>query len=485
MAMRIGQKGDSSTDIPIKARSSDVVWSYAGTGSTMLVNLALLPILIRYINNETLGLWYVYLSIGGMVTLFDFGFNPTIARNIAYCWSGARAIAAEGKIDMPPIESGKPNLELLKKLQITCRALYGIIAGAALLLMATAGTAYILSLSATADHQIVLTSWTIYTIAVTLNLYYGYFATFLRGVGAVKRYYQIVTVARVAQLVISIALVIVGLDIIAPASAYLCYGLLLRVLSKYGFLTYENIGKRLSSVETKSSFIELRKLFITMWHNAWRDGIVSLSAYLAGQATTIVGSAFLSLTETGVYSISVQLVTAIMTISSVSYSARQPALQSAYFRDDREAMKKDMARSMVVMFVMYFILLVGLVLVGAPMLSVIRPGTTFDPIVILYLGICNYLYKRMMNYASFISNMNSIPYMPAFVVSSAIGIVLSVLLMDVGLGVWGLLVGQTLPQLVYNCWKWPKVVYKYLNTSLVDMLRTGIDGVKNARSLQL
>ena len=81
----------------IRSSTSDVSWNYIGIIMSMGSNFLLLPFLIRFIDSEMLGLWYVYLSIGGIVTLFDFGFNPTLARNVAYCWSGAKQLNEEAK----------------------------------------------------------------------------------------------------------------------------------------------------------------------------------------------------------------------------------------------------------------------------------------------------------------------------------------------------------------------------------------------------
>jgi O-antigen/teichoic acid export membrane protein len=466
-------------ELSISVSKRDVLWSYAGTCSTMLVNLALLPVMIKLIDADSLGLWYVYSSIGGLVTLFDFGFNPTMARNVAYCWSGAKSLTKTGKSTEE--RSGEPNFGLLRQLVVTCRVLYGIITVAAALAIGIAGTMYVMKLAGNLDMREVVVSWVLYVASILLSLYYGYFAILLRGVGAVRQYYQIMTFARCAQFVISVALMLVGMGIVAAAAAYFTYGLLLRLLSKHAFYRYESIGERLKRLLGKTTPSDVGDLFRTMWYNAWRDGLVSLSAYLATQATVLVASAFLTLAQTGVYSISVQLINAVMTLSSVAYTAQQPAMQAAFYEDNRDKLKSITAETMVTYLLVYTVLLVGLVTVGAPVLSIIKPGTTFDAAVILCLGCIDYFYKRMQLYASFISNMNTVPYMPAFIVSSAAGILLSAALMDAGFGVWGLLAGQGIPQLIYNCWRWPKYVYDYLEVSHKQMLKLGVKGLLEKR----
>lgn len=124
----------------IKSSRSDIIWNYIGIVMSMASNFLLLPFLIKFIDGEMLGLWYVYLSIGGIVILFDFGFNPTLARNVAYCWSGAKELNAEG---VGQTQGSEPNFDLLKRVISTCKAIYLVISAAALLVLLSIGTAYI------------------------------------------------------------------------------------------------------------------------------------------------------------------------------------------------------------------------------------------------------------------------------------------------------------------------------------------------------
>lgn len=74
----------------INTNKSDIVWNYLGIITSLGSQVILLPILIKFLEPDVLGLWYIFVSIGSLVLLFDFGFNPTIARTVSYCWSGAK-----------------------------------------------------------------------------------------------------------------------------------------------------------------------------------------------------------------------------------------------------------------------------------------------------------------------------------------------------------------------------------------------------------
>ena len=456
----------------IKSSKKDVTWNYLGIFFSMGSNLIILPFMMRLLDSDFLGLWYVFLSIGGIVALFDFGFNPTFDRNVAYCWSGVDYLTKEGAI-VTDLQTKKPNFVLLKKVLKLCRLIYLLISLIALVILAGGGTFYIFYVARDIYGYEVVVSWALYVLAVFLNLYYGYFATFLRGVGAVAEYNKISVAARIIQIAATIVLLYLGLGIIAASIAYLLYGCILRLLSKNVFYRYKGIGDELKRVKIEGDSNELKSLFSTIWHNTWKDGLVAVSNYGAGQASTLITSLFFSLELTGIYSISLQLVTAIATVSAALYTAFQPSMQSAYANDRKEDSKKLMAVSMIVFTSIFWLGVLALSTVGIPILKFIKPEHTYDRVVIITLSVYIFFFNRQSYYASFISNTNHIPYVIPYIVSSAVGLGLALLFVYYDLGIFGLILGQFIAQLAFNVWKWPHEVYKMLDSNWLDFIKTG------------
>lgn len=454
-----------------KVSNKDVIWNYIGIAATMCSNFVLLPFMLRGMDSEILGLWYVYVSIGGVVTLFDFGFNPTFARNIAYSWNGAEAIQAEGA---QYTENREPNFLLLSTLVKISRLIYLVLAGAAFILLLTAGTAYISHLSRNIDSTSIIISWGIYSVALFLNIYYGCYAAFLRGVGAVTDYNKINVGARGIQITVSILLLLIGKGIIAMAVSYLLYGFILRFFSRKKFYDINGIGKNIIKYKFSISKEEMKDTFMKMWHNAWRDGLVTAANYVTNQAGTLIASAFLSLTDTGIYSLTVQLVTAIVTIGAGLYSAYQPTLQAAFIVNNKKLLKMKMCLIMAVNFYIFLIGTLILTVLGPPIIRMFKPGITLQRSVIIAVAVYAFLYRRQSTYASFISNMNKVPYVFAYITSSIIGIILSGMLMKyTSIGIWGMIFGQMLPQLLYNYWRWPCYVQDYFESNTLEMLQSG------------
>ena len=451
----------------IKTTRRDIIWNYMGIITAMGSNFILLPFLIKFLDGETLGLWYVYLSVGAIVVLFDFGFNPSLARNVAYCWSGAKDLITEG---VCVEKDGNPNYLLLSKLWRTCKRLYFLIALAALIILLFVGFPYILSISGNLDRNEVVISWLIYVASVCFNIFYGYYSTLLRGIGAVASYNKINVISRWCQIVLAISLLFCGFGIKAAAISYFIYGFVLRYLSKRTFFFLIDSGKLVNQNISKGDIVLILK---KIWPNSWKDGAIAISTYCSTQAGVFLSSRFFSLEETGYYSISVQIATALATIGSAFYSAYQPAMQSAFVNNDILLLKKRMSFSMLIYSFVYIVGVIIFVFFILPLLLLFEPSFKLKISVFLFVSIYIFFYKGQSYYASFISNSNKIPYVYSYLFSSILGVVLVFfLLYFFELGPFGLVLGMMISQL-YNCIKWPLVVRDILDVSFLSFYTCG------------
>ena len=128
----------------LKVSRKDILWNYIGNILNIGVNILILPVILRILSSKELGLWYVFSSISSLTHLLEFGFNPTIMRNITYAWSGAKSIMKEGTNNS--IYDDNPNYSLLRSLTISSKRIYFIISIIAYILILTIGTVYIMSL---------------------------------------------------------------------------------------------------------------------------------------------------------------------------------------------------------------------------------------------------------------------------------------------------------------------------------------------------
>lgn len=466
----------------ISLTRKDILWSYIGTILSMGANFLMLPFLIYFLDEDMLGLWYVFSSVGAIATLFDFGFAVTFARNITYCWSGAKSLKKENVIFA---ENSKANYYLMKQVLKTCKIIYGIISGFALVLLITIGSIYIKYVSREITGPIPIISWLIYSLAAFLNLYYGYYASFLRGVGAVGQANKNVVYARIIQIIITIGLLAAGMGIIGACLAYLAYGTVFRLLGKKHFYQYKGIGKHLSQVHETISKSQIKELFMIVWHNAWRDGIISISNYCCNQITTIICSMYLSLAETGMYSLGVQIASAIAQIAGTLYNTYQPELQSAYINSNTEKMRKTMSMIVVSFIYLYLVGTICFSIVGIPLLKIIKPTAIISMPVLIGLYIYQFMLKFRNCYTSYFSCTNRIIYVKGFVTSAITCVVLSfVMIGPLHLGVWGLILAQIISQGIYNFWYWTLKTHEELKISFLYMFKVGTyESVKMVKNI--
>ena len=461
----------------IRLTKKDLIWSYIGTILSLCTNVMLLPFIIYYLSGEQYGFWAVLQTIGGITVLFDFGFAVTFARNIAYSWSGASKLEKEGGVQASGQE---PDFVFLKKVLHTCRRIYLLISLVALLLLSVVGTWYVASISSHlqgTDHYI---AWALYAAAVFLNLYYGYFNAALRGVGDVADANRSVVIAKLAQIVLTIVLLYLNCGLIGIGVAYLAYGLLFRLLAKGYFNKFRGIGEKLRSVAVAIERSEIIEIFKVIWHNAWRDGVVTLANYLSNQACTIICSLYLSLTETGIYSLGVQIATAVVNVSATMYNTYQPVLQSAFITGNKDEERKCMSTITVMYVTLYLLGTVMVVIVGLPLLRLVKPESIVSVPVFLGIAAYQFILKLRNCYTSYFSSTNRLPYVKAFVISSVACVALSMVSMGVlHMGVWGLILSQIVSQLAFNAWYWPMKVHKELELTPVTMVTLCADRVRS------
>lgn len=460
----------------IRATRKDVLWNYLGTFLNLGINFVMLPIFMFFLTSDYLALWYVFASLGSIVNMFDFGFTPVLSRNVAYCWSGAKELSKVGVSKVSSGYTAEPNFELLAKVMRTCRLLYFAIALTAAIVLGTCGTLYISSLIEGLSRSECLSAWLIYVLSIFMNLYFGYYVVLLRGVGKIDAYNQSVCTGKVLQIAVSATLLLMGFGLVAVAVAFCLYGLLSRALFRRAFFSFEEIRSHSAELKGRSTIAETIGMFSIVWHNAWREGIVSLAKYLTSQAGTILCSLFFTLSQTGLYSISLQITTAIASVSSVVFNAYNPSMQNAYALRDTERATQLLSKSMICYDSLFIGLYCVFLIVGIPVLEAIGTSYSFDVIATTCIAAFSFIYQRHSNYASFIANTNQIPYMGAYLMSGIIGIVLACLVLTLSpqLGIVGLVLPQLAVQLSYNSWKWPSTAFKILSVTFKDFVSCGL-----------
>lgn len=457
----------------VKTSRADVIWNYVGTIVSMASGFVLLPLLVRFLTPDELGLWYVFVAVSNLAMLFEFGFNPTFARNIIYVISGARRLTQEG-CDFDSVGEGI-DWHLLKTVVRATKFVYACIATVVVLVLATAGTAYIDLVSASVPGAGRWVSWAIFCSSVFLNLYFLYSITLLRGYGDVAGENRAKTLARISQLLVSALLLFAGMGLVGASLGYLANGVLLRVFASFQLGKHRSICIGLAGDSSSTSVREIRNILSTVSHVAWRDGFVQLACYASTQAMSIVGSLTLGLAETGTYSVLLQLANAVYHFAGAYPKSFYPAFQAAHAAHEVDRQRVIVSKGIVVYWGLFAAGAMGVAFVIMPLLPFIKEG--FSPDLPLFLALCLYLslWNQHSIFCNYIVGMNEIPYMLGYVVAALIGVPLSYLLAGpLGWGAWGLVLGQAVSQAIYNNWRWPTYLAGKIGTTYRRLMMDGL-----------
>lgn len=453
----------------ISIKKKDVIWNYIGTFFNMGSNYIQLPFLLFFLPSDVLGLWYVFMSLSAISNLITFGFTPSFSRSVAYCWSGAKVLSKEGKNDSS--EGGARDYHLLVRVISTCKRIYLIMACIATLLLASVGTIYVFSISKEIWNTNILIGWILFLIAVFINLYYGYYSALVVGVGGIKENNQAITIANIMRVIFLGGLLFIGTSIAGATLAFLMYGMTLRFICKRFFEKITSLSKIKKELNIVVSKEEIKETFETLWHNAWRDGMVSVSDYVSTQAGTIICSTFLSLELTGIYSITSQIVVAVAKISRSIDNAHLPVIQSAFVNNDKKKAKHTQTMCVSGYVMTFLFLLVIVAGVGIPILRIFKADLIIDMWLYLGLAIYQFLISFRNCYAAYLSCTNRLWYWKSYIIASAICLLGEVILFKMtSLGVWSIVVASVLSELIYNAWHWMLLVNNELEIVLNDYI---------------
>lgn len=457
----------------IKTLKSDIIWSYIGYFFNLCTNLILMPFILKFVEAEQLGLWFTFISVGALVNLLDFGFSPTLTRNITYAWCGAKEIKSQG---VSEILDGVPNFQLFFKVLQACKYISFAVASVAFVILISVGSTYIHFVAREIPISVYRLAWVIFTIAIFLNIFYNYWTATLKGVGAIKESQIAIIISKSIQIIASLIGLVLGGGILALAVAYLLSGFILRITSKQFLFKYKNIGYYKKELSAKITIKELKVIIKKVWFNAKKTGIVSVSAFIITQSTTMICSAFVGLEATASYGLCLQLIAVIQGVSQIFFNANIPMMTNTKIIGRLEISKKEISLAMVIYWLVFILSIFALVTIGLPLIGLLRSSTTLPVGMVLFMGCYLFLEGNHSLFATYISFSNSVPYVKAAVISALFTILGSLfIVLYTDLGIYGLMSVQAIVQLCYNNWKWPGVVFKSINLNVFSMTKLGLN----------
>lgn len=434
-----------------KITRNDVFWGYLAQGLNVGAGVLLLPILLLSLPPADVAIWLVFMTLGGLAQLLEFGFQPTLARNFAYIFSGATSLKSEGLPTVSP-QAISINVDLLKNLILSSQKIYKRVAATSCIVLVVFGTLYIKSvLIQEQDKNAILVGWVLFALGIVFNFYFGYVNSLLMGRGDVTEANKVSALNKALFLTVGTALVIHDLGLIGLGLASLIAAIGSRL---YGIwlLRLDPITESALRLPTpKGSNVLLE----VVWPNAKKIAAVQLCAFLVIRANILIGTFFLGPELIAEYSLTLTVLLTLSTVSSVFIQLQLPYITSRQLVKDYDEVRLAYLKIVVSSLCVYTFGSIAIGLLGPLVLTALGSEVLILPAREYFL--LSFIVLLELNHviaATYITSLNQIPFLRSAVLTAIASVGLSSALVG-PYGVFGLIIAQGAVQLSYNNWKWP------------------------------
>lgn len=433
-----------------RRRSLDLVVGVVGLFMQVGTGLIMLPLTATMLSPAEVTFWAVFLSIQAFSNLLEFGFTPSFSRNFTYVLAGADRLMAEG---VPSEKSGDVNRALLCDLLTASRTIYAFLSLVILVVLGVGGSLYINALGHTASGvEGIWTSWGLFVAAIVFHTYMNWQAGVVMGSDRMREYYQIVMVARVAQVALSVIGLLIKPDLISLAIAYAASAVVMRI-------HYQIVARRVTSLVDgmRSEPGATRRILGFIAPNAIKVGWVTIGGYLTNRFSFLAMSLSLGAILAAEYAIAQQAFFALFAIAGVAGHLTNARMTAARMAGDKLIMRDIYAFTVVFAAAVLLSGAIGLMCFGDMLLRLIGSQTLLPPLAILIAMTVLFILDLNAGLAmGLIATGNSVPFMRAVLITGAVVAIGSVVVGTAGGGVMAYILVQGAAQLCYNFWRWPQ-----------------------------
>lgn len=445
----------------------DVAWNFAATFMRIASGLIVLPLVLRILPSQEVGLWNIFLTIGSIAALLDFGFSNSFARNITYIFSGVKELKAEGYTFVDQ-KDASVDFGLLRSVIRAMRRYYAILAGVFLLFFILASPLYLQTVleKYRGNTHVVWIAWFTYGLLVAYQLYTYYYGALLTGRGFIKRNMQIIVIAQSARILFTAAFLLYGLGLMSIVIGMFISDILNRTLAYLAFYDKETAHQIKSGIT-----LPVKEIMKIMTPNAIKIGFTSIGSFLINKAVILIAPLYLSLTDIASYGTTKQFIDLIGALGSLWFSTYSPQMTQYRVMNNVDGVKRLYIKSIIVLIIAFIVLGFGLIITGEPVLLFIHSKTQLlhQKMILLFLIFAFLDVNNSLAMASLLTK-NEVPFYKSFILAGIFSVVLLILfLKTTSLGILSMILAPGIAQSVYQNWKWPLTIAKELQIQWSDI----------------
>jgi O-antigen/teichoic acid export membrane protein len=445
----------------------DVMWNLIATTMRVASGVIVLPLVLILLPKEEVGIWNVFLVIGSLATLLDFGFASSFSRNITYIFSGVKELKPKGYVTSNE-DDKSISYDLLKSVITAMRRYYGILALIFLFLFVIISPYYlthVLLPTYTGNKIEIWYAWFTYGVLVAYQLYTYYYSSLLIGRGLIKQNLQITIVGQASRIVSSIIFLLLGYGIISLVIGQLVSDIVNRILCYTAFYD-KDIKSRLKSA-ISTPIAEVMKV---MTPNAIKIGVTTFGGFLFNKSIVLIAPMYLTLQQIGSYGTTRQFIELIVSFASLWFSTYYPKITYHRVNDNLIHLKRMYIKSKIIQIGVFIICGAGFIILGPLLMNLIHSKTQLlETWMIVILLVFSYLDSNQGISVSFLLSGNEVPFMKSALFTGLITVILLFGLFHfTSIGPWALILAPGFSQIIYQDWKWTKMIIDNYNIKQND-----------------
>lgn len=409
-----------------------VTWGFFSTGLRAMSAVVLLPLATRMVPTEQLALWYIFTTVLVFVISMDFGITNTASRQIAALWQSSETRIGE-------------HLNSLRDYLAHLRLIYWILGISSLTVLSLAGGWWVWTRSAgMPDQSLVHEAWILFCPSFLFAVAGNQGRALLFGANRLNTYYLISCVAIVLQFGFTIVGLLAGLQLKALVLGNLVLFATMVITTPLG---WKNMPAATPWVPRPLQPAIIRGLLKT----SLGTFLNNLAAYLVLAANVLVASKYLPLSEMASYGLTLQIIV-LGSQASITWILVKHPLYASLSQSDLPSLQKMLISRLRLTLLTFLAGMAVILVAGNPLLQVVGAHTHFLPapqMIVLAIFIMLYLHQSEFEALALCLGKN--PFACNLLVSGIAGLGL-ICVLSPRLGVWGVILGPLLTQLVFNNW---------------------------------
>ena len=462
----------------IKVRKIDVLIGYASFFIKYFGAFILLPFIAIGVTESEFAIWSIFTAIGGFINLLDIGYGVVVSRFTLYSISGIENLR---DIELNTVREGKPNTineRMLNSVTIISSKIYWKIALITffVLVIITPYVIYIFDKEYDVLKGILV--WSIFSISTIIHMIALSNSTIVKGLGKVRELNYIIMVSSLVNVTSKIILLTLNLGLFALTFSLLIDAILLSMA--YRITVKKFIVKNKVRKSNKYGDDDFKFLSSLIKNKTKGIAVVTISNFIQNQLFTLIAPLFISLALLGRYTFTWQLISMIGSISSVIYSTYRIKMANLKITGEIEKYRKMLSIIIGSFLAIYTIGILFFFFTMDILLKLIDSNISMLDVMPSLMLVIYSLFLTIVNKATdIISLENNQEYVASLSISSISILLITLLFLFFNFNVYSLATAGILVNSIYIIWKWPGLVLKNNNLSLVSIVKFNRDFLKD------